>query len=107
MRATDNRTDSGSCCVSLRHFEGVYDAEHRSVLYPPVIRSNREHLLRLSAFSSKLTTGLSQLADHLQKLFPDIDERPFARYDPRQHQYRSIVRLQWEPGYLQRKMTGG
>ena len=83
-------------------YEGVYNPDHRSVLYPPVVNGNRGSLPRLSAFSPKLTTGLTQLADHLQKLFPTIPGRPFTRYDSRNHQYRAQIKLCWEPGYRQR-----
>lgn len=86
-------------------YEGVYDPEHRSTIYPPVIQSSRANVPRLSAFSPKLTVGLSQLADHLQKLFPEISGRPFARYDARQHQYRAIIQICWEPGYRQQKAS--
>jgi len=88
-------------------YEGVYDPDHRSVLYPPVQHGQRTNAPRFSAFSPNLITGLSQLADHLQQLFPTVPGRPFARYDTRQHRYRSIIRLQWEPGYLQQKAPAG
>ncbi|MHB9023075.1 MAG: hypothetical protein ACYC7E_02730 [Armatimonadota bacterium] len=87
-------------------YEGVYNPESRSVLYPPQINNNRANVPRLSVFSPKLTTGLSQLADHLQKVFPNISGRPFTRYDTRSHQYRAVILLCWEPGYRQRMARG-
>jgi len=36
------------------------------------------------------------LDDHLQQLFLAVPGRHFARYAAGRHQYRSIIRLQWE-----------
>jgi hypothetical protein len=90
----------------LREFaghEGVYDLAHPSVLYPPEKVSRQGQRPQLTAFSGKLGTALSDLAEHLRQLFPGIAGKPFARYDTSKHQYRSLIRLTWEPGYRQRK----
>lgn len=90
----------------LREFAGhagVYDPTHPSSLYPPVRTGHRADTPRLTAFSSKLGSALSDLAQHLKTLFPSIAGRPFAEYDGRHHQYRADIILSWEPGYRERK----
>lgn len=90
----------------LREFaghEGVYDLSHPSVLYPPEKVPWQGRRPQVTAFSGKLGTALSDLAEHLRQLFPGIAGKPFARYDTVKHQYRAHIRLSWEPGYRQRK----
>lgn len=92
----------------LREFaghEGIYDPSHPSTLYAPEKISHRRGRLQLTAFSGKLGTAISDLAGHLGKLFPTITGRPIAEYDARDHQYRTTMRLSWEPGYRQRKAS--
>jgi hypothetical protein len=90
----------------LREFaghEGVYDPTHPSVLYPPEKVPRQGQHPQLTAFSGKLGTALSDLAEHLRQRLPGIAGKPFARYDTRKHQYRAMIRLRWESGYRQRK----
>jgi hypothetical protein len=86
----------------LREFaghEGIYDPSHASSLYPPVKNTHRRGQPQVTAFSAKLGSALSDLAQHLAELFPTIAGRPIAAYDSRRHQYRAVVNLRWEPGY--------
>lgn len=90
----------------LREFaghEGIYDPSHPSVLYPPEKIGRQGNRPQVTAFSGKLGTALSDLAEHLKHLFPGIAGKPFARYDTTKHQYRARIQLCWEPGYRQRK----
>lgn len=82
--------------------DGIYDAAHPSGLYPPT-RPTRPGTPALSGFSEKLGPALSDLGEHMQRLFPGIPGKPFARYDAQRHQYRAIVQLSWEPGYRQQR----
>jgi hypothetical protein len=97
----------------LREFaghEGVYDINHPSTIYPPEkIRqlAGAGQLLQ-SAFSGKLRSALSDLSIKLKELFPGIKGKPFGVYDNKQHQYKSVIKLKWEPGYqmMKRKEYG-
>lgn len=92
----------------LREFaghEGIYDPSHPSTLYAPEKISLQSGRPQLTAFSGKLGTALSDLSGHLGKLFPTITGRPIAEYDARNHKYRAAIRLNWEPGYRQRKAS--
>jgi hypothetical protein len=88
----------------LREFaghEGVYDINHPSTIYPPEkIRqlAGAGQLLQ-SAFSGKLRAALSDLSIKLKELFPGIKGKPFGVYDNKLHQYKSVIKLKWEPGY--------
>ena len=71
--------------------------------YAPEKIARRDMRQPLTAFSGKLGTALSDLAEQLRTLFPTLPGRPIAAYDASTHQYRAEIRLSWEPGYRQRK----
>jgi hypothetical protein len=92
----------------LREFaghEGVYDINHPSTIYPPekIRQRTGAGQPQLSAFSGKLGSALSDLSIKLKELFPGIHGKPIGVYDNKLHQYKSVIKLKWEPGYRQRK----
>jgi hypothetical protein len=83
--------------------EGVYGLGHPSGLYPPKSVPGARRHSQPTAFSPKLGSELSDLREHLRRLFPGVAGDPIARYDKTVHAYRATVLLRWEPGYRQRK----